>query len=80
MFRDLSIGGRLEFKKGDRVIILTSDVNFNVEILKAIIGHLKIQKGSIKYNGKIGYIKPEEFHFLRESIKNNIVFKGEEDP
>ena len=60
-------------------MILTLDAMFNTEIMKAIIGHLKIQKGEIKYNGKIGYINSEEFHFLRESIRRNILFKEKED-
>lgn len=60
-------------------MILTLDTMLNTEIMKALIGHLKTQEGSIRYNGKIGYINLEEFHFLRESIRNNILYKEKED-
>ena len=56
LFKDISVPYNFSWKKGDKIVVLAMDSHANY-ILKCFVGGLKTQSGSLKYNGKIGYIK-----------------------
>ena len=65
---------KLNYKRGDVVILLgQKSGSGKTSFLRGFLGSLDIQAGTLKYNGRLGYVSVNNFH-LTKSIRENVLF------
>ena len=71
----LRIPFKLNFKKGERVIVLSrKSGSGKTSLLRAFLGLLNTESGYLKYAGKLGFASTSNDFYMFKTIRENVMF------